>query len=289
MDKKNEIKKAFRENEISFKMLFERAGDAIFILEAEGIDAGKIILANQAAADMHGYTINELLNLKIMDLDAPADAKKVSDRIAKIMDGAWIKAEIYHRKKDKSVFPVEISAGLLKFGNHNCILAIDRDITERKHAENLLRERERELESKTKNLERFNTALEVLLKKGERDRIEHERKIVSNMEELVIPYLEKIKKGKLNDKQRAYIKIIEFNLNDFIASAVNELSSANFKLTPTEIKVANLVKQGKTTKEIADLLNLAKSTIDSHRDSLRSKLRIKNKKINLRTHLLSFK
>jgi DNA-binding CsgD family transcriptional regulator len=58
-----------------------------------------------------------------------------------------------------------------------------------------------------------------------------------------------------------------------------------FKLTPTEIQITNLVKRGKTTKEIAEFLNLATSTIDTHRNHIRKKLGIKNKKIKLQTHL----
>jgi DNA-binding CsgD family transcriptional regulator len=65
------------------------------------------------------------------------------------------------------------------------------------------------------------------------------------------------------------------------------LSSKYLKLTPTEIRVANLVKEGKTTKDIAEIMNLAKKTIDSYRENIRRKLGLKNKKTNLRTHLLS--
>jgi DNA-binding CsgD family transcriptional regulator len=57
--------------------------------------------------------------------------------------------------------------------------------------------------------------------------------------------------------------------------------------TPTEIQVANLIKQGKTTKDIVELSNLSPRTIEFHRDNIRTKLRIKNKKINLRSYLLS--
>jgi two-component system sensor histidine kinase AtoS len=126
------------ENQKRYRMLFESAGDAIFLLAAEGEDAGRIVSANQAAAEMHGYTTEELLAMKIQELDTPDAAAASPGRIRRMLDGEWIKAEIDHRKKDGTVFPVEISAGLLEFENKKYILAFDRDITERKQAEEAL-------------------------------------------------------------------------------------------------------------------------------------------------------
>jgi len=126
------------ENQKRYRMLFESAGDAIFILEAEGDNAGRIVSANRAAADMHGFTVEELMEMKIQDLDTPEAAEESPRRIQRMLDSEWVKAEISHRKKDGTVFPVEISAGLLEFGNNKYFLAFDRDITERKQAEKAL-------------------------------------------------------------------------------------------------------------------------------------------------------
>ena len=118
-----------------YRALIEKAGDAVFLLEAEEPDVGKIISTNQAAADMHGYSFDELLSLNIRDMDTPEAARSMPDRVRRIMAGEWIKEEISHRKKDGTVFPVEISAGLLEIENRRYILAFDRDITERKRVE----------------------------------------------------------------------------------------------------------------------------------------------------------
>lgn len=132
-----------RENEKRYRLLFESAGDAIFIIKAEGENLGDILEANHTAAEMHGYTIDELLKLNLIkDLDAPDAAKDAPARVKRIINGEWIKAEINHIKKDGTIFPVEISAGLLEFMDRKYILAIDRDITERKMTEEALRQAE---------------------------------------------------------------------------------------------------------------------------------------------------
>jgi len=132
-----------QESENRYRKLFESAGDAIFILEARGKNAGKIISANQAAADMHGYTVDELLKLNIIrDLDTHYTAEYAPDRLQRILRGEWIHEEASHRKKDGTVFPVEIRAGLMEFMGNQYILAFDNDITERKSAEDNLRESE---------------------------------------------------------------------------------------------------------------------------------------------------
>lgn len=120
-------------------MLFESSGDAIFILEAEGDNTGKIIAANKAAASMHGYPIDELLTLSIRDLHPPETARESPSQIDRILKGEWINIESTHSKKDGTIFPIEFSAGLLDLGNHKYILAFDRDITDRRHMEEQLR------------------------------------------------------------------------------------------------------------------------------------------------------
>ncbi len=161
------------------------------------------------------------------------------------------------------------------------------EIEDRKQAEEALREREKELKIKKISLEETNTALKVILKRREEDKMELEEKILFNMKELVLPFLERVKKSRLDPKQLAYIDILESNLNDIISPLLQRLASKYLGLTPAEIQIANLVKEGKTTKEIAELLNSTTWTISFHRNNIRKKLGLKNKKANLRSYLLS--
>lgn len=132
------VEKALLESETRYRTLFESAGDAIFILEAQG-DKGHIVDANSAAAQMHGYSINELLELNIKDLDTKEYSEKSHAYIERILEGETLKVEMDHRRKDGTVFPVEIIARVLELGGHKYILAFDRDVSKRKRAEEALR------------------------------------------------------------------------------------------------------------------------------------------------------
>jgi PAS domain S-box-containing protein len=187
------------------------------------------------------------------------------------------------RAKDKLERRVkERTAKLVK---SNELLA--KEIQERKKAERELRKREKELRIKTRNLEEANTALRVLLKKRDEDRTELEEKVLSNVKELVLPYLEKLKRTGLDQRQKTFASILESNIDDIVSRFLRRMSSRYIGLTPAQIQVATLVRQGKRTKDIAELLDLSSKTIEDHRKNLRKKLGLKNKKANLRTHLLS--
>lgn len=164
---------------------------------------------------------------------------------------------------------------------------LKQEVAERKKAEMLLKAREIEMEIQTANMQEANTALKVLLKKREEDKKDFSEKVLFNIKELIIPYLEKLKKTDLKPTQRAYVEILESNFEELSSPLALKLSYKYFNLTRAEIRVAILIKQGHTTQEIAMLLNLAGRTIDAYRASIRRKLKIKNKKINLCTYLNS--
>ena len=138
-----------------------------------------------------------------------------------------------------------------------------------------------------KSQKKTKTALNVLMQQKIEAKTELEETVLLNAKELIAPFLERLNKSRLDSKQKAYVNIIESNLNEIVAPLVREFSKINLKLTPAEIQVIDFIRHGKTTKEIAQFLNLATSTIDTHRNKIRKKLGIKNKKISLSTHLLS--
>ena len=173
-----------------------------------------------------------------------------------------------------------------KEGKPTAVLEISRNTTEHKQAELALIERGKELENKAQELEEVNAALRVLLKHRDEDKKDLEDKVVANVKKLVLPYVEKLNNSQLNDRQMVYLNIIKSNLEDIITPFLHQLSSKYSDLTPSEIQVAGFVKEGKTTKEMAELLNSSTGAINFHRNNLRKKLGLRNTKTNLRSFLL---
>lgn len=189
----------------------------------------------------------------------------------------------------------ELAIELLKKGATDYVLKnkLSRLVPSVKRALNELAERnerkkaENELQLKSKSLEEANTALRVLLQHKDEDRKTIEEKVITNVKKLALPYIEKLKTLKLNESQMAYVKIIENNVKDIISPFLRNLTVEHLDLTPREIQITSLVKEGKTTKEITDFLNISATAVDFHRKNIRMKLGIKNKKTNLRSFLLS--
>jgi len=150
-----------------------------------------------------------------------------------------------------------------------------------------LKNREHELFIKSRKLEEVNTALKVLLNRREEDSAEFEKRVVSNVKKLITPHLKKLKKSELNADQKIYTEILENNLNEIISPFLRNLSTTYLDFTPQEIQIANLIKEGKNNKDIAGILKVAKRTVAFHRENIRNKLDIKNKKTNLRSCLLA--
>jgi PAS domain S-box-containing protein len=165
-------------------------------------------------------------------------------------------------------------------GSAGGLIGTNLDITERKQAELKLEQRSHELEN-------TNTALRVLLKQVKENKEEMEEKVLENLKNLVFPYLETLQENLANTPQAEYIEVIQNNIKKITSSFTINLTSGFLGLSPREIQVADLVRQGRTNKESANIMNISKNAVEFHRNNLRKKLGIQNQKINLRTYLLS--
>ena len=151
----------------------------------------------------------------------------------------------------------------------------------------LRKELQQQVEEKTRELSETLTALRVLMTQQQQNSKETEKNILNNINNLVIPYAERLQKTPLNENQRGIVGMLIANLKQVSDSLIDNHDLLQMKLTPVEIQVANLIKEGKQTKEIASLLNLSELTISTHRKNIRRKLNIRDRKLSLNAYLSS--
>ncbi|MBU3946940.1 MAG: PAS domain S-box protein [Proteobacteria bacterium] len=233
---------------------------------------GRFTDLNQQAEVVMGKTRNEAIGNRLTEL-FPKTKKEyfqfywtaMASRTPMFFDalflfGRWFEAHAYPSEEGLSVY--------------------FKDITKRKRAEKTLR-------MKTQSLEEVNAALKVLLRQLEGSKADIEGKILSNVRELVLPYIDNFKNSNLSSRQLSVLNIVESNLNNIISSFLPLLKLKHHNLTPREIEIASLVKEGRSIKDIAELLSIGITTVQFHRNSLRKKFGLKERDANLRSYLLS--
>jgi PAS domain S-box-containing protein len=265
--------------------LLDSQRDTVFVFEPA---TGKPIRWNKRFAEVSGYSDEEIAVMKAPNnFYNEDDLHKAREIMVVLLSERHSTVEMSLVTKEGTHVPFEYSATAITAPDgRSLILSIGRDITDRKQAEEVLKKRESDLEAKSQTLEELNTALKVLLTQREKDKEELEEKVHANVMQLAMPYIEKLKKSHLKDKEADFVNILELNLINILSPFLNKLSLKYKNLTPREIQIAHLVKEGKTSKEIAELLNMSSGTVAFHRENIRSKLDLKNKKENLRSYLM---
>ena len=290
-----------------YDLIIQTTIDAIIMITEEG----KISLWNPAAEKIFGYKREEVIGKDLHLLLTPAkyheDYKIGFEQFKKRGKGPLTGKllELTAVKKDGTHFPVGLSLSVAKVGTSWISVGIVRDITRRKKNEKALQDsrnnlekivEQRTVELKQANVElkrnskqigEANIALRILLQKASEAEKKLEEKILNNINELVAPYIDELLL-KLRDRDNILLlHIIKDNL-DKITSAFAQTLLLKYKsLTPREIQVADLIRHGRTTKEIAHLLNVSTCTVETYRANLRDKFRLRKKKANLRSFLKS--
>ena len=279
-----QAEEALREGEKKYRTLLETTLQGCWLINPEH----KTVEVNPSVCKMLGYRPDEILGKTPFDFVDDENRKIFIDQLSKISVTDHRSYEITLKKKDGQDLQTYFNASTIRdeSGEVQGTFAFISDITHIKQTEQRLKQREKELEIKNIRLEEMNTALNILLKKRDEDKKELEEKVMTNVKELVLPYVTKLKNTKLSDRQEIFADIIQSNIEEIISPFAHKLSHKYLNFTPTELKVAHLVKQGLRTKEIAKLLGSSPETITRHRKSMRKKLKLTDKKSNLRTHLL---
>ena len=250
-------------------------------------EEGRILKANRAFFEFTGFCEEEVIGKTSAQLGLWHCPKERHNAM-----------RLVYEEKSFTAFPIKVrtkigelrklvcSACLLRIDNRLCLLEIAKEYFE---TEELL-----EYQSKTKGtrwmaehrFEEIEKAIQFLIDHSYKTASFQEN--VSNiLEKNVLRFVEKLKMMNLGQKANSYLTIIETNLNSllfiFPGAAVRHAGG----LTPTEIHVAELVRQGKSTKEIASFLNVSSSAISFHRNNIRKKLGLNNKTISLNRYLQS--
>lgn len=304
-ERKLEAEKSLRDSERKHRIMIEHSNDAIFILQQ-----GMVKFHNRKTRELMGYSEKEIATIPFIQHVHPEDCAFVLERHIRRLNGEIFSPSTYPLRvvsKTGEILWGEVNAVALEWEGERAVMCFIRNITKQKKAELALLSAHRYLEErvaertselakanealkqKTKSVEEVNTALKVLLEKRQEDRSEMEENVLLNVKGMIMPYLDKLGAITSSSRQTAYIDIIRKNLNDIISPFGKSLSSNELLLTPTEIEIANLVRHGKSSKDIAANLSLSLKTVAFHRENIREKLGLKNKKVNLRTHLLSLR
>ncbi len=293
---RKKVEKALRESEERFRTLVETMNDGLGIQDKNGL----ITYVNNKFCLMLGYKPDDFIGRPVSDFLDENNKRKLKDQMSDRIKKKAKPYELVWDRKDGSKLPTLMSPQAIfdEKKQFKGSFAVITDISDLKRIEKALQkahdeleqrveERTKELDVKTKSLEELNTALKVLLEKRAKDRRLLEDNVLINVKELTEPLFDKMRKTELDDHQKMILSIIESNLNEITSPLTRKLSLKYLKLTPTEIKIANLIRHGTTTKKIAKLMNSSPRTIDTHRKNIRRKMGLEKKRANLRSYLLS--
>lgn len=258
----------------------------------------RILRLNRAIADAFGCRRSEAVGKPCHQAFWGRETTCTGCPAALVLDDRRPHTAEFENRRVGKCFLVSASPIIDPAGRIEGIVYVTKDITFKKEAEKNLRrayadmerkvrERTAELDFKSSNLEEANTALRMMLKAREEDRRELEARMTSNIEKLVRPCLDRLRQTRLSDAQREYLGLLESHVREMLSPFANTLASPVLNLTPREIQVANMVKNGRTNKEMASLLGVSIRAVEFHRENIRRKLGLTRRKANLRAHLMS--
>jgi PAS domain S-box-containing protein len=280
-------KRALSVSEARYRTMVETMGDGLSEID----EHQNTTYANDTLCRMWGRSRDEIIGVPVTRFVDDENRAVLMVQLEKRRRGESRPYEIVWNRKDGSKLhtlmtptPYFDQAGRFK-GSFAVVTDISRQKKEKDLLEMMVQQRTGELQTKTRHLEEVNTALRVLLKKREQDRQLLEEQMLVNIRELVMPYIDRMKNSRLDERQTACLDVMAATLEDIVSPFLHKLPLAFLHLTPSEIQVANLIKHGKTTKEIAQVLTLSDKTIEFYRKRIRKKLGITRRAVNLRTFL----
>jgi PAS domain S-box-containing protein len=271
---------ALRDAEERYRNLIEFLPDAVIVADA----AERIVFANPAAARLFrvDYTA-KLVGRSLLDFFVVNEHEAIRARTEAAYD-AGTGREPARRTvvlPDGPRIYVDTAVTPMRFDGQLCVLRVNRDVTARVEAEEHLLQKDREISFQIQKIEKLNSALTTLMEHREQEAEQRLGGIRTMLEELVLAYLANLKATSLTAEQQVLVDVMEGNLRNVTTSFARQVESWKMKLTPTELQIADLLRVGKRTKDIASLLRVSASAIAFHRNNIRAKLGLTRKPMNL--------
>lgn len=292
MSELKEAEKALRQSEEHLRSLMETATNFVvyrLAFEQGDPERARVVFASPSIHDILGLSDPGDLGQWFSNVH-PEDRDRIQAAHYQIPrpDRTEETMRVYHPGKGQwrwvqfLATSIKDDKGILRYSNGIII-----DATDRINAERELRRKEDELQQQAHKLAKTNTALQVLVEHREEEITSTEHSILNTLERLVNPYLDDLEQTRLTGDQRTCLEIIRANLSRVTSPLSKKLSTWQHRLTPAEIKVADLIRNGRTTKEIADLLGVSDYSVSFHRKNLRAKLGLVGRRVNLTAFLQS--
>lgn len=152
--------------------------------------------------------------------------------------------------------------------------------------ENDLQEAHKMLHGQHQALQETNIALRTVLSRLEDEKREIRASILANIQKIIMPIVFELEL-MVTGRQRSYVTLLRQSLQEIASPFLSQLSRDHLELTPVEVAISTMIRNGLSTKEIAQLRCISQATVRRHRENIRSKLGLTNRKANLVTYLQS--
>jgi PAS domain S-box-containing protein len=280
---------ALIKSEHKFHTILDKLPDAVIIADAKG----RIIDFNLMARTLFGYSKKELLGLHFTKLHPREDVEKMQNAFNRFVNqkGGHV-GDVRVLTKDGRLINVDINGIRIEMDNQSWIVGLFRDMTSYKEREKNLKTAQKNLEAqiaeRTIELMQRNTALNLLLSEVDQEKVERESRIITEIQSRIRPHIQALNKANLSSSHKGHVIHIEKGFQTALSKVISDIRPSTTNLTPQEIKVSSLVRQGMSTREIAKIMGISTKTVDIFRYNIRKKLGLnKRRRTNLASHLMS--
>jgi PAS domain S-box-containing protein len=303
-----------QESDSNFRALVENAHDGIVVLSSDG----QVAYANDRACEITGYSRDELSTADFGDVahreDFSIAVQRFQEIIADEQAMGCLETRLLHKRGE--MLWIELSASKTVWNRQPAVLVIFKDISERKCTQEalvnscaelncLVEKRDSELKESVKELEykckelsmlkieaekinnellETNTALSILARKINDHRLETEKSVAGTINSRIMPVVENLRNSDKFDDIQSGLDVLDAHLQTLTKEIRGEMSTVT-NLTPSEVQVATMIKNGMKSREIAEKFYISLQTVKTHRRNIRKKLNIQSPNTSLASYL----